>query len=342
MDCIHRRLLCLGGLSRLAGMVIVGQPLKASAQTRVPRVARVGWLGWAGDTTPDAQLPLTALRAGLAERGWREGDNLTLLLQRGEREQAPALAAELVNAGVEVIVAQGVMVFPARVTSGRTPIVFGINGDPVEAGIAASWAQPAGTATGVSALAPELAGKRLELLQAAVPGLKRVAILANERHPGLSKESAAARAAAQTLGLQLLFHPVRTPADMPGALAAIAAAKAASGANDPLGLFAFPDTLINREAGTVADFARRERLPSISGWGEFAHAGNLMSYGPDHSDFYRLMASYVDRLLKGAKPGELPIEQPTRFRLTLNLQTARELRLALPASFRARADEVIG
>ena len=302
------------------------------------RVARVGWIGWAGDTGPDASVPLKALRAGLAELGWREGDNLVIEQRLGEREQGPALAADLLRSNPDVLVTQGVMVFAARNHTAQVPVVFGINGDPVEAGLASSFARPGGLFTGITALAPELAGKRLELLKSTRPGMQRVAVIANNRHPGLRVERDAAEAAAQRLRLQLQVFGVGQATEMEAAFAAIAAAK---GTDAFSGLFAFPDTLINRQSAAIATFARQQRLPSISGWPEFCHAGNLMSYGPSHAGFHRHLAHFVDRILRGAKPAELPIELPTRFQLVLNQSAARASGLTLPADLRAMAEEVI-
>lgn len=298
------------------------------------RPARVGWLGWSGDTSPAPDLPLKAFREGLSEAGWRVGHNLVLEPRLGDREQAAALAAELMREQVDVVAAIGPMSLFARHALGTTPLVFAINGDPVEAGLVSSLAQPGGTITGLTALSTELAGKRLEMLKAAGPGLTRVALLANDRHPGRAIEHQATQAAAQRLGLEQKYFPVRAAPDLDAALSAIAA--------EPFGaLLAFPDTLINRQAKAIAAFTRQRRLPAISGWSEFAIAGNLMSYGPRHADYFRHVATYVDRILRGARPASLPVEQPTRFELVINQQAARAIGLNLPQSLLLRADEVI-
>ena len=295
---------------------------------------RVGWLGWRADTTPTRSVPLQAFRTGLAELGWKEGDNVVLEVRIGEREQAPALAAELLHAGVDVIVAQGAMVFASRSQTGTTPLLFMVNGDPVEAGLVASLARPGGLATGVTALGVELSGKRMEFIKGAKPGIKRVALLANGRHPGVATELAASRAVASALALEVSYFPVNAAADVDAAFAAIAAYK-------PDALVAFPDTLVNQQAKRIAEFSGRMRLPGISGWSEFALAGNLMSYGPNLADFYRQLSRYADKILRGAKPAELPVEQPTRLALTLNMNAARSIGLSLPQALRLRADEVI-
>jgi putative ABC transport system substrate-binding protein len=306
--------------------IAIAQPAK--------KPARVGWLGWLGDTSPNPSAALEALRAGLAELGWKEGDNLVLEVRGGDREQGGALTAELVRANVDVIVAHGPMVFFARPHSGAIPLVFQINGDAVEAGLVASIARPGGHLTGISALSVELAGKRLEMLKNVQPAIKRVAVIANDRHPGRRTEQQASQEAAARLGIEVKYFPVVAPADFGAAFESIVR-------EDASALLAFPDTLINRQAKAIAEFAIGRRLASISGWAEFAHAGNLMSYGPNHRDFFRHTATFVDRILKGAKPGDLPVEQPTKFEFVVNLKTAKALGLAVPQSILLRADEVI-
>lgn len=307
----------------------------AGAQPATQRVARVGWLGWSGDTSAQPSLALAALREGLAAAGWREGDNLHLEVRRGDREQGAAMGAELVRAGVEVIAAQGPMALFARSAAGSVPIVFSINGDPVQAGLAASLARPGGTLTGISALNDELAAKRVELLKAARPGALRVAVIANNRHPGVGIELDATAGAMQQLGLTQRYFPIQQPQDLEAALVAVAA--------EPFdALLAFPDALINRLAPPLEEFNTRRRLPSISGWAEFAQAGNLLSYGPVYRDFHRQMAGHVDKILRGARAAELSVERPTRFEFVVNRRAARAMGLALPPSLLVRADEVIG
>ena len=317
----------------LRSFVALAPPCLAAAQpTR--KSARVGWLGWLGDTSPNPSAALEALRSGLAELGWKEGDNLVLEVRGGDREQAVALTAELVRANVDVIVAHGPMVFFARQHSGAIPLVFQINGDPVEAGLVPSIARPGGYLTGVSALSVELAGKRLEMLKNVQPAIKRVALIANDRHPGRRIEQQASQEAAARLGIGVKYFPVAASADFGAAFESIVR-------EDASALLAFPDTLINRHAKPIAEFAISHRLLSISGWAEFAHAGNLMSYGPNYRDFFRHTATFVDRILKGAKPGDLPIEQPTKFEFVVNLKAAKAIGLTIPQSVLLRADEVI-
>lgn len=320
------------GLWCLATLAGAGPAARAATAAR--RVARIGWLGWSDDTAPNRELPVTALRAGLAELGWREGVNLVIERRQGDREQAPDLATDLLAAGVELVVAQGPMALFARARLGRMPLVFTINGDPVEAGLVASLARPGGTATGLTALGEELAAKRVELLKQARPGLRQVAALANDVHPGRGIELAATRSAAQQLGLALRYLPVRKPEDFDAAFATLAA-------DGVQGIVAFPDTLINRQAGAIAEYARRQRVPTISGWSEFAQAGNLLAYGPSREAFFRRTAYYAHKLLDGTPAAELPVERPTRLSLVVHRGAAAAMGLALPRELLLRADEVI-
>jgi putative tryptophan/tyrosine transport system substrate-binding protein len=315
------------GLPQLQGL--------AFAQPARPRVARVGWLGWSGDTSAQPSLALAALREGLAAAGWREGDNLQLEVRNGDREQGAALTTELVRAGVEVIAAQGPMALFARGPAGTVPIVFSINGDPVQAGLVESLPRPGGLLTGISALNDELSAKRVDLLKAARPAAQRVAVIANNRHPGLGIELEATAGAMRRLGLVQRYFPIQQPKDLDSALAAIAA--------EPFdALLAFPDTLINRLARPLAEFNTRHRLPSMSGWAEYAEAGNLLSYGPVYHDFFRHQAALVDKLLRGARAADLPVERPTRFEFVVNRGAALAMGLVLPPQVLLRADKVIG
>ena len=309
-----------GGLLGYAGLV----------RSQSKRVARVGWLGLRDATS----VAFEGLRAGLRERGWVEGDNLIIEVRSGGFEDAKALTAELLQAKVEVIVAQGGMIFRAHPFAGTTPLVFQINGDPVEAKLVASYARPGGTLTGVTNLSAELSGKRVELLREMVPGMKRVAAIANQGHPGWNVELKATRAAAAQFGLDLHWVPVYTAKDFEAGLDSVQSAA-------PQGLLAIPDNLILNHAKAIADFGARRRIAAISGWGDFAAAGNLMSYGPVLRDTYGKMAGYADRLLRGAKPTDLPVENPTRFELVVNLKAARALDLKVPQSILVRADRVI-
>lgn len=317
----------------VSGVVLAGTA--RAQQAGASKTARVGWVGWTDRSRPaSTSIPLDGLRAGLRDRGWIEGRNLVLEIRSGDREQARDIAAELARGGVDVIVAQGPMAINAKSGAGDVPFVFVLNGDPVEAKLVASLGRPGGTATGIFALALELGGKRLELLKQAVPSITRVAALANARHPGVNRELREAQAAAQRLGVALQFVPVQTAGDFAAAFEAISK----DGAD---AILAFPDTLIDSQAAAIAEFAARRRIPTISGWADFAEAGNLVSYGPNAPAFYRQLGDYVDRILRGAKPADMPVQQPARFDLVVNRKVARSLGLTLPPVLLARTDRII-
>ncbi|HPU53225.1 MAG TPA: ABC transporter substrate-binding protein, partial [Burkholderiaceae bacterium] len=210
-----------------------------------------------------------------------------------------------------------------------------INGDPVEAGLVSSLSRPGGTMTGVSALSQELAGKRVELLCEAIRGGRRLAVIANETHPGVGVERDATHAAARRLGASIAWHPLKRVEDLDGAFAAISR-------DGPDGLIAIPDNLINRLARRIADFSAVQRLPAISGWSEFVEAGNLMSYGPDPRGYFRQMAGIADRLLRGAHPAELAVEQPRDVEFVVNTRTAKAIGIVLSPALQLRVNRRIG
>jgi len=295
---------------------------------------RIGWLGLREEKDPGQSVPLEGLRAGLRDRGWVEGSNLIIEMRSGNFANAQQLATELVESKVELIVAQGGMIFRVLGAAGTTPLLFHINGDPVDAKLVASYARPGGTRTGVTNLSESLSGKRVQLLKEALPDMTRFAAIANEGHPGWRVELNATEAAAKQLGLTLNWLPVFAAKDFAAALEAAER----SGAQ---GLVAIPDNLILNQAKATAEFTLKTGIPAISGWAEFAAAGNLMSYGPILRDVYSKLAAYADKLLKGAKPEDLPVENPTRFEMVVNLNAAKTLKLKLPQSLLVRADRVI-
>ena len=279
-------------------------------------------------------VPLEAFRSGLVERGWAEGKDVVIEVRAGDGGRSRDLTTELLRSEVDVIVAQGPMVFGARAVAGNVPVVFYINGDPVEANLVASLSRPGANMTGVTALSADLAGKRLELLREAVPRVVRVAAIANQSHPGVQTEYNALQATARKLGVTLQWFPVYSSSDFGATFDAIVR----DGAD---AIVAVPDNLINQQGKAIGEFAARRRLPTVSGWAEFAEAGNLISYGPSLRASYRHVARYVDNILKGAKPTDLPGEQPTQFELVVNLKTAKALGVAIPQSVLARADVLI-
>jgi putative tryptophan/tyrosine transport system substrate-binding protein len=308
----------------------------ASAQ-QTEKVARVGYVVFGPDTsTRPRPAAIEGFRSGLRDRGWIEGKNLTLDVHGGDRRDAGDIAKALMARRTDVIMTDGAMVSGLRSVVGSTPIVFTMSGDPVEANWVESLARPGGNLTGMSTLQVELEGKRLELLKQVRPGLTRVAVLANDRHPGYQSQLKAAQSAAQSLGLTLLVAPVRTAQDFDQAFSAMTKARSEA-------ILVFSDSLVNLPPNPkrIAEFVSQGRLISISSWTSFVEAGNLLSYGPSEHDFSRRAAAYVDKILRGAKPGDLPIEFPSRVELTVSRNTAKSLGITLPQAVLVRADHVV-
>ncbi len=319
----------------LAGGIVVA-PFAAEGQ-QAAKIARIGYL--AGSLTVNPHLP-EAFRQGLRDLGYVEGRDVVIEYRDaiGKLEQLPALAAELVALKVDVIVAAATRhALAAKQATSTLPIVFANATDPVTSGLVTSLARPGGNVTGLSLLAPELVGKCLELLKQAVPGVSRVAVL---RQPGAISERTekdllkGAEVAARGLGMRLQFVEARGSADFDRAFSDMTRARA--GALTVLG-----STMFIIEQRRLVDLAAKNRLPAMYPLGEFVDAGGLMSYGANLADMYRRAATFVDKILKGAKPGDLPVEQPTKFELVINLKTARAIGLTIPQSLLGRADHVI-
>jgi putative ABC transport system substrate-binding protein len=316
---------------------LVAAPLAAEAQ-QAAKVARLGYLGNSPAANPHLR---EAFLQELRELGYVEGRNLVIETRfaEGKLERFPALAAELVALKVDVIFAGGgtLSALAAKQATRTLPIVFAAVVDPIASGVVTSLARPGGNVTGLSNLAPELVGKGLELLTQAVPGLTRVAVL---WHPGGLGERTekdmlkAAEVAARALGVRLQVVEARGPADIDRAFSQMTRARA--GALTVLG-----STMFNNERRRLADLAAKNRLPAVYPLREFVDAGGLMAYGANFADLFRRAATYVDKILKGAKPADLPVEQPTKFELVINLKTAKALGLTIPQSVLGRADEVI-
>src|SRR5919108_2857191 len=307
--------------------------LCAVAQAQQPtKIGRIGYLA----LTSGATTQYEAFRQGLHSLGYREGKNINIEYRSAEdRSQLTELANELVQLKVDVIVAQGGALPSAKTATRLIPIIFGLSGDPVEAGYVASVARPGGNMTGVTFLALELVGKRLELLKETIAGVFRVAVLANPEHPGEKRELQETRTAARSPGLTLQYLEVKSSTDFDKAFNAISNERAD-------GLLVFPDAVTLARRQRIAEFTTKIRLPGIFGWRDYVEAGGLMSYGPDLVDVYRnRIATYVDKILKGAKPADLPVEQPTKFELVINLKAAKQIRLTIPPNVLARADRVI-
>jgi putative ABC transport system substrate-binding protein len=309
-------------------------PLATDAQ-QPAKIPRIGFLRGGRDGTGAALLTFEAFRQGLREHGYVEGQNIVIEYRSADAraERLPDLAADLVRLKVEVIVTSGPQ--PIRAVTQATttiPIVMAISPDPVEAGLVASLARPGGNLTGLSVMAPEFQGKRLELLKEAVPGMARVAVLWNAASPDARWR--AMEAAAQALGIALQSLAVRGPDDFDRAFDAALQEHADA-------LYAMSDPLIGSHTTRIVAFAARHRLPTAFEHREDAEAGGLMAYGPSLLAMFRRAAAFVDKILKGAKPGELPIERPPRFELVLNLKTAKALGITIPPTLLFLADEVI-
>ncbi len=233
-----------------------------------------------------------------------------------------------------IVAAGGLALFPLVRAGVKLPIVFSLSADPVDAKIVESYARPGGNMTGITLFTLALVGKRLEYLKELLPRTRRIALVANPQHAGEHRELAAAREAAGKLGLEVRYFPVNNAAALEAALADVARAR-----DDAV--VAFADGFTMGFAGRFAEFSLANRIPVVDGWAPFARAGNLMIYGPVLDEVYRRLAVYVDKIHKGAKPGELPIELPTKTELIVNAKTAKALGIAIPAGVLARADEVI-
>jgi len=316
-------------------LTIFAAPLTAEAQ-QAPKVYRIGFLH------PGSALPepasLETLRQGMRALGYVEGQNLVMEYRYAEEreERLPDLAAELVRLNVEVMVAGGTAATRAAQHATRTiPIVMTGTNDPVGAGFVASLARPEGNITGLSFLGAELPGKRLELLKEAVPQSTRVAVLANPASPTYDPVMHSLTGAARALGLSLHLVEVRRAEELESAFAAMTHAGA-----DALIVLSDP-ALMAPLQGRVVDLAAERRLPAIYDWKFYVESGGLMSYGPSFQDIYRRTATYVDKLLKGATPADLPVEQAIKFELGLNLKTAKALGITFPPTLLIQADEVI-
>jgi putative tryptophan/tyrosine transport system substrate-binding protein len=318
----------------MVGALLAG-PFASLAQPVQSRVHRIGFLG---NSTPALEANLVGpFRDGMRDLGYVEGRNLVIEYRwaEGDYKRFPKLVAELASHGVEIIVTAGTPAAQAvQRVAPSMPLVMVAVGDPVGSGLVATLAHPGGKSTGLTSIAPDLEGKRLELLTRVVPGLAHVAVIWNPDnafHIGSERE---VQAASQVLHFDVLSLPVRVAADFDKAFAALTAAR-------PGALIVLADRIYLHNRARIVDFAARQRLPAVYAYRELVDAGGLMSFGPDYAEMHRRAAAYVDKILKGANPGDLPIEQPTKFRLLINLHTARALGLTIPQSLLLRADELI-
>ena len=290
---------------------------------------------------------LESLRACLRDLGWVEGRNLKLgtFWATGLDDMAATTQAALAS-DPEVVVTQEFMAIAMLLSKAPKPVVFGFSGDPVGAKLAESWARPGGNFTGMSYLAVELVGKRVELLKEWLPDTRRIAVLARPQHVGEDIERRATEEVVKKLGMELSYFPFLTRSFLPGApppgdQGDLDKIFRAIGADRCDALVVFPDSAMFEVSERVANFACDAKLPSVSGWYHFAQKGLLMTYGPNVRELYRSLARYTDRILKGAKPADLPVEVPAKFYLAINLKTAKALGIEPPARLLTRADEVI-
>jgi putative tryptophan/tyrosine transport system substrate-binding protein len=315
---------------------LLAAPLAAEGQ-QVGKIPRIGFLSPSSPSDSRNRFRLGALQQGLRELGYVEGQNISIDSRwaEGKYERLPGLATELVRLKVDVIVTYAPpAIQAAREATATIPIVMGGVVDPVATGFVASLARPGGNITGLSLMAPELVGKQLEILKEMVPKVTRVAVLGNPANGGTAPQLRHAQGAARTLKLQLQPLEARGPNEIDSAFSAMT--REGAGA-----VVVLVDSMFVDQRTRIADLAARRHLPSVYGLIDFAEAGGLMFYGANDADRFRRAASLVDKILRGAKPADLPIEQPTKFELVINLKTAKALGLTIPQSLLQRAGEVI-
>ena len=313
-------------------------PLTVRAQ-QAQRMRRIAWLGAGRADEPSPYLD--SLRAGLRELGWSRNLTIGLFWATGP-DNMEAAAHELLASDPEVIVAQEFTVLAFRSLKTAKPVVFGFSGDPLDVQLVQSWARPGGNFTGMSYLAIELVGKRIELLKEWLPQTRRIAVLARPQHPGEHLERKASEEAAGKLGIELSYFPYSSRSFLPARdLGELETAFRAIVQDHCDALVVFPDSAMYEIGDHVARLALQAKLPSVSGWSSFANKGLLMTYGPNVRALYRSLAGYVDRILRGTAPADLPFQAPTTFYLAINQKTARGLGVEIPPTLLARADEVI-
>lgn len=315
----------------LLGGAVAAWPIAARGQQRAT-VPRLGALLF---STPQADPQMQLVHSGLRELGYVAGQNLIVFYRyaEGKPDRLADLAAALVGEKPDLLLALGGDVAPYAVKATSTiPIVFLSSADPIRLGLAASLARPGGNATGITLLLDDTASKRLALLKEVVPRVKHAAFLWNPDHP--DNELREAERAAQSLSVRLQLVEMRGSGDVDAALRAVTDAGC-----DALYVVSSRQTVLN--TSRIVDFATRHRLPLAGGWGAWAHAGGLLSYGPNINDMMRRLVAYVDKVLKGAKPADLPIEQPTKFEFVINVKVAKSIGVDVPPTLLSRADEVI-
>jgi putative ABC transport system substrate-binding protein len=322
----------VGTVAFVVTFAMCGEMAQAQQPDKIPRI------GLLIGSSPSANAArIEAFRQGLRELGYVEGKNFVIEFRsaEGKFDRLPDLAAEIVRLKVDVIVTTGPIINrPVKEATSTIPIIMGFDNDPVGNGFVASLARPGGNMTGLSNLAPEISGKQLELLKEIVPRLSRVAIFGSSKEPANPQLLREAERAAGAFRMKLQYVDVPSPKDIETAFGA--ASKERAEALLVLGAFIF-----NPHRAKIADLAAGNRLPAIYNAIEWVEGGGLMSYGTNFPDLFRRAATYVDKILKGAKPGDLPVEQPTKFELVINLKAAKQIGLTIPPNVLARADKVI-
>ncbi len=323
----RRKLLSMCGGATAAS--ILG--LKSLGAQQQAKIHRIFWAST--ESQPDPFVD--GFREGLRERGYIEGRNFSLDLRYapGNPDALRAVLSDLTRGKVDLAVSSGPAI---RAMKGATeiPVLFAISGDPVELGLVKSINRPGGNFTGATFLSLDLAGKRVEMLKDIFPQLRRLAVLSNTDHPGERSEWQATQRSAEKLGVETIYVPFIGAPQLDHALTALGNAKA-----DAMLVFPEGATMVHRVK--IAQFAVAQKLPSMFGWSEYADAGGLLSYGANQRATYARLATYADRILRGENPANLPVEQPTKFELTVNLRTARVLQIEVPPSILARADKSI-
>lgn len=307
-------------------------PLAASAQSKIPRI------GFMGNSTAALEANLVdAFREGLRELGYEEGRNIVIEYRwaDGEYERFSTLVDELIAAKVDLIVTAGTpAALAAKKATTTVPIIMAAVGDPVGTGLVPSLARPGGNLTGLSAIAPDLESKRLQLLREIVPALSYVAMFVNSVNPLHVSSMRQARAAAEKMGIKLQLHDIRKTEDLDDAFTAIRNER-------PGALLVLADRVFLHNRERIADFTKEQRLPNVNAYTEIVEAGGLMSYGPSYENMHKRAATYVDKILKGAKPADLPIEQPTKFTFVVNLKAAKALGVTVPSQLLDLTDQLI-
>ena len=320
----------------LAFMALLFVYLQFAHAQKSTKILRIGFLS-SGSQDQFFQ-PYEAFLQSLRDRGYINGQNVMILARwaEGNPDRLKGLATELTRSPVDILVATGgtITALAAKSATTTIPIVFTAGGDLVKVGLIESLSHPGGNLTGLSLLTVEIGTKRLELLKETLPKIRRVAVLGNPQNPAYKTQVEEVQAAAKLLGLQLQIVQSRAPEEFSGAFLAMTKERASA-------LLVLTDAMFNAERQRIVELAASSRVPAIYDFKEFAEAGGLMSYGADINDVYRRAAIYVDKIIKGSKPGELPVEQPTEFQFLINLKAAKQIGLTIPPNILARADRVI-